>query len=92
MEQAILLPSVRVWDPKGPWHDQTVDIRVADGVILQVGPSLASKGAKVLESPGPIFAYFFENLWVPHLGSPADNCGDALLSSCGMFPTFGNTE
>ena len=31
MEQAILLTSVRVWDPKGPWHDQTVDIRVACG-------------------------------------------------------------
>mgnify|MGYP003307509386 FL=1 len=52
MEQAILLTSVQVWDPKGPWHDQTVDIRVADGVIQQVGPSLAPNGAKVLESPG----------------------------------------
>ncbi len=52
MEQALLLTSVLVWDPKGPWHDQTVDIRLEGGVIQQIGPSLSPNEAKVLEGSG----------------------------------------
>ena len=34
---------------------------------------------QVLESPGPIFGLFLEDLWVPHLETSADNCGNAIL-------------
>ena len=34
---------------------------------------------QVLESPGPIFGLFLEDLWVPHLEMSADNCGNAIL-------------
>ena len=40
---------------------------------------------------GLLFDLFLENLWVPHLGTPANNCGHALLPSFGELPTLSNT-
>ncbi len=53
MEHAVLLKSVLVWDPQGPWHNQTVDILINQGVVAAIGSSLeAPEGCQTLVNEG----------------------------------------
>ena len=52
MEHAILLKSVRVIDPQGPWHDNVVDVLLRDGQIADVASSLQAPDAQTLECEG----------------------------------------
>ena len=53
---------------------------VLEGSRLDFGKVWDAPGQD-LEGPGPIFGLFMEDLWLPRLGTPADNCGQALLPS-----------
>ena len=46
----ILVKQARVLDPSGPFHGQTVDILITDGVISQIGPDLVHEDAEEISS------------------------------------------
>lgn len=52
MEQAVLLKSVRVLDPKGPWHNQVVDVLLHEGQIAEIAPTLGAHEARILHAEG----------------------------------------
>ena len=53
MEHIVLLKSVLVWDPRGPWHNQCVDILLKQGIVESVGASLeAPEGCQILQHEG----------------------------------------
>ena len=52
MEQAVLLKSVRVHDPKGPWHNQVVDVLLDQGQIADVAANLDAPQATSLHVEG----------------------------------------
>ena len=80
--------------PHGIWNDFWLDFG-APG--LDFGGSgtrfwlVWDAPKRVLEGPGPIFGLFFGKLMSPHVETPADNCGNALLPSLVSLPTFSNT-
>ena len=52
MEQPVLLKSVKVHDPQGPWHGQVVDVLIQQGQIAQIAPSLSVAEAPQAEAEG----------------------------------------
>ena len=52
MEQAVLLTSVHVVDPQGPWHNQVVDVLLQGGQVAYIGPALKAPEALVLSAEG----------------------------------------
>ena len=52
MEQAVLLTSVHVVDPHGPWHNQVVDVLIQEGRVVDIGPSINAPDALTLHSEG----------------------------------------
>ena len=56
MEQAVLLTSVHVVDPQGPWHNQVVDVLLQGGQVADIGPSLKAPEALALSADGSMFS------------------------------------
>ncbi|MEC8368229.1 MAG: dihydroorotase, partial [Bacteroidota bacterium] len=54
MEQAVLLTSVHVVDPQGPWHNQVVDVLLQGGHVADIGLALKVPEALVLSAEGSI--------------------------------------
>ena len=52
MEQPVLLKSVKVHDPQGPWHGQVVDVLIQQGRIQDIAPSLSVTNAFQAEVAG----------------------------------------
>ena len=56
MEHPVLLKSVRVHDPNGPWHNKVVDVLLDQGEIKDVGPSLSHPSAQTLAAEGSVLS------------------------------------
>ena len=52
MEQPVLLKSVLVQDPQGPWHNQVVDILIQGGMVKDIGTTLSDDNALVVQLEG----------------------------------------
>ncbi len=56
MEQPVLLNSVQVIDPEGPWHNQVVDVLLQNGQIVDIGHSIKAPDALILKSEGSMIS------------------------------------
>lgn len=56
MEQPVLLKSVKVHDPQGPWHGQVVNVLLQQGRIEHIAPSLSVSEAIQAESQGSMIS------------------------------------
>ena len=52
MEQPVLLKSVKVHDPQGPWHGKVVDVLMKQGRIDSIATSLSNADAFQAEASG----------------------------------------
>lgn len=78
MEQAILLKSVRVQDPDGPWHRQVVDVLLRQGQIADIAPDIQSPDARVCEAKGS----WISAGWVDgqaHFREPGEETKEGLI-------------
>ena len=56
MEHPVLLKTVRVHDPNGPWHNKVVDVLLDQGEIKDMGPSLSHPSAQTLAAEGSVLS------------------------------------
>lgn len=75
-----LLKNGLVIDPKNN-IEQELDIYIKDGMILDLGSNLDSKGAQVLDLQGQIIAPGFIDMHV-HLREPGGEAHETILTGC----------
>ena len=78
MEQPVLLKSVLVQDPQGPWHNQVVDILIQGGMVKDIGTTLSDDNALVLQREGSTVSMG----WVDgqaHFREPGEETKEGLL-------------
>lgn len=67
----LLIRQVIVVDPSSPYHGQSVDLRIKDGIFTHIGSGLAAEGAQILDT---------RNAWVtPGWADMAVQTGDPGL-------------
>ena len=82
------LSKMASWRPLGSNLEPLSSILEGFGLDFGGFGMLQSRFLRALDL---LLACCLKDLWVPHLGSPADNCGDAVLPSLDKLLTVSNT-
>ena len=91
MEQAVLLKSVRVHDPKGPWHNQVVDVLLDQGQIADVAANLDAPQATSLHVEGSTLSVG----WIDgqaHFREPGEETKEGIASGLNAAALGGFTS
>lgn len=91
MEENLLIKAVQVVDPAGPHHGEITDVRIANGVIVEIGQDISSNGATVWSSPGT----FISPGWVDgqaHFRDPGEEVKEGLESGALAAQNGGFTD
>ena len=77
MEQPVLLKSVKVHDPEGPWHGQVVDVLLQQGRIEHIAPSLSFSEAIQAEAQGSMICSGWVDAQV-HFREPGEETKEGM--------------
>lgn len=91
MEENLLIQAVRVMDPQGPHHQRTCDVRIAQGVVTEIGHDLPANGADIWFAEGSCLSPGWVDAQA-HFRDPGEEVKEGLESGARAAAAGGFTD